>query len=305
MPKTFLIIPVYNRCQTTLSCLKNLSEVGVCNWAKVVIVDDGSSDRTREKVKEQFPQVEVLSGDGSLWWTGGTKKGMQFAMQHGAECIVWLNDDCRPKLGTLEKLTEYAEGHSCITSAQSATLSGYFYGGQRKTWLGLKPIFSKRNEIKNCSCCHGNCVAMPASVVRAIGYPDAQAFPQIRGDSDYVLRAVRAGFSCSVVGNAICDNDDNLSLFMRSWLLDDVPLRDIWKHSLSVNNMNVRSNFLFYTRYWSVWGAVLFALPYIRFACIAVIRLLFSKRLLRAVYGGKSEAWRRTQHYSKQPRSKW
>ena len=304
MPKTFLVIPVYNRCQTTLACLKNLSEIGVCNWGKVVIVDDGSSDGTGEKVKEQFPQVEVLSGDGNLWWTGGTKKGMQFAMQHGAECIVWLNDDCRPRLGTLEKLSEYAEDHSCITSAQSFTLSGYSYGGHRKTWLGLKPFFCERDEIKDCSCCHGNCVAIPASVVKAIGYPDAQAFPQIRADSDYGLRAVRAGFSCRVVGSALCDNDDNLSPRMCSWLLDDAPLRAIWKQSLSIDSMNIRSNYLFYTRHWGAWGVVLFALPYMRFACTAVIRLLFPKRLLRAVYGGRSVAWRRTQHYRKQSRSK-
>jgi GT2 family glycosyltransferase len=36
----------------------------------VIVVDDGSSDRTAEEVAENYPKVTILKGDGNLWWTG-------------------------------------------------------------------------------------------------------------------------------------------------------------------------------------------------------------------------------------------
>jgi len=36
----------------------------------VIVVDDGSSDRTAEEAAKNYPKVIILQGDGNLWWTG-------------------------------------------------------------------------------------------------------------------------------------------------------------------------------------------------------------------------------------------
>ena len=41
----------------------------------VFLVDDASPDRTGERVLNEFPQVHVIQGTGSLYWT----KGMNLA----------------------------------------------------------------------------------------------------------------------------------------------------------------------------------------------------------------------------------
>jgi len=44
--------------------------MATCGNIQVIIVDDGSSDRTAEEVAENYPEVTILEGDGNLWWTG-------------------------------------------------------------------------------------------------------------------------------------------------------------------------------------------------------------------------------------------
>ena len=66
----YIIIPVYNRKALTLACLENLQNNGDLQKYQVIVVDDGSSDRTSEEVKVNYPKVIVLQGNGNLWWTG-------------------------------------------------------------------------------------------------------------------------------------------------------------------------------------------------------------------------------------------
>jgi len=66
----YIIIPVHNRKSLTLACLKNLKTNGDLQKYQVIVVDDGSSDRTAEEVAENYPEVTILKGDGNLWWTG-------------------------------------------------------------------------------------------------------------------------------------------------------------------------------------------------------------------------------------------
>ena len=59
----------------------------------VVIVDDGSTDGTVEAIREQFPDVEVIPGDGNLWFTEGTNVGVRAALKHDPKYILMMNDD--------------------------------------------------------------------------------------------------------------------------------------------------------------------------------------------------------------------
>jgi GT2 family glycosyltransferase len=66
----YIIIPVHNRKQITIACLENLNTCGDLQKYRVIVVDDGSKDGTAEAIREQYPMVEILTGDGNLWWMG-------------------------------------------------------------------------------------------------------------------------------------------------------------------------------------------------------------------------------------------
>ena len=69
------IITCHNRKEKTLTCLENLMNqeaVGGIDL-KVYLVDDGSTDGTGDMVKQSFPHVNMLQGDGTLYWNGGMR----------------------------------------------------------------------------------------------------------------------------------------------------------------------------------------------------------------------------------------
>ena len=65
----YIVIPVFNRLKFTKDCLDSLRKQSYGEF-KVIVVDDGSTDGTYQHLKENYPEVIVLQGDGNLWWAG-------------------------------------------------------------------------------------------------------------------------------------------------------------------------------------------------------------------------------------------
>lgn len=298
----FIVIPVHNRCATTLRCLDNLKQTGAFEWASLIVVDDGSTDSTAEKISKSYTEVHLIKGDGNLYWTGATEIGMRYAVAQGAKVIFWLNDDCLPQKGALELLLENTQRYGCICIAQSMTVTGYTYGGLRKTRLSLRKIICKKNERIECDTFNGNCVCFPSRVIEEIGYPNARSFPHTYGDTDYGLRTSEAGINCCILGEAVCNNDENLGK-AKSWLLSDIKPIDIWKSFFTVKSpYNFSIAWSYRIQHWGVSGIILFLLPYIKFLFICLARCLISKSLLVKIYGKHSETWNIENFYKKSAR---
>ena len=77
----YIIIPVHNRKALTLVCLENLKTNVDLQKYQVIVVVDGSSDRTAEEVAENYPEVTILEGDGNLWWTGAIFHSVQIRLK--------------------------------------------------------------------------------------------------------------------------------------------------------------------------------------------------------------------------------
>jgi len=197
----YIIIPVHNRKALTLACLENLKTNGDLQKYQVIVVDDGSSDRTTEEVKANYPEVIVLQGDGNLWWTGAIALGMEFADQKGATHFIWLNDDSLTKPNTLNLLVDFLQDHpnsivgaSCYISESEILVETGF-----KVHLRVKALEDEVVEVDGLS---GYCVGISASIFKQIGAPDANKFRQYTGDGMYTLKATRAGFKAYILGKA-------------------------------------------------------------------------------------------------------
>lgn len=197
----YVIIPVHNRQEITLECLTRLNEYGDLDRYQIVVIDDGSTDGTKEAIYQHYSNVIVLIGDGNLWWTGAIVLGMQYACQQGAKYLIWLNDDCIPSSDTLSKLVDFLQeypdsivGASCYLTESNTLIETGAKGRQR---MAAAP-----GQVVNVDEMSGHCVGFPASVIQRVGFPDANRFPHYHGDSMYVLQAVRAGFSAYLLGAA-------------------------------------------------------------------------------------------------------
>jgi GT2 family glycosyltransferase len=201
MQSIYIIIPVHNRKTLTLACLENLKTNGDLQKYHVIVVDDGSSDRTAEEVKSSYPEVTILQGDGNLWWTGAIAMGMEYAYQQGATHFIWLNDDSLSAPNTLDLLLSFLHNYpdSIVGAACYEAESGLLVETGVK---GRKRVKALEHEIVEADGLSGYCVAISVSVFRQIGAPDANRFRQYAGDGMYTLKATRAGFKAYILGKA-------------------------------------------------------------------------------------------------------
>jgi GT2 family glycosyltransferase len=209
---TWVILPVHNRRDITLACLGELRSGQAWAQLNVVVIDDGSTDGTGEGIRERFPSVHVLEGDGSLWWGGGIRRGLAYAMDRDAEVFVWLNDDVYPDPGSVERLAaRVAEGPERVLSGMvrpdeplpyHSTVDGERQGYTtrwRKTRTRVVPtVYEPTLEVQPCDALSGRFVGIHREVVEAIGLPDDETFPQNYCDHDYTYRATEHGFGVGV-----------------------------------------------------------------------------------------------------------
>jgi len=219
--KVQIIIPVHNRREITNRCLDHLTALGVNTWAGVIIVNDGSKDGTLEMIMAHHPWVQVIQGDGSLWWTGAIAAGMRTASRAGADCIVWLNDDTLPDPGSLERLVEEAQSDQAICGAvcrgddkQTVTYGG---GTFRKGWPSPIRKIGEQEGIQ-VEWLHGNLVAIPRLVWQRCGLPDAKHLPHNLADISYTYGAHRAGIRVKLLPSASASASANDSASYWSWL---------------------------------------------------------------------------------------
>jgi GT2 family glycosyltransferase len=197
------VIPTHSRWEEAELCLRAL--VGsTYAGLEVVLVDDGSTDGTAEKCRRMLPQVQLLTGDGDLWWSGAVNLGVRHALGRGADYILLLNDDNRVDPETVERLVNCARatGPLTIACAQVRAVEEADYC----VWAGGPPIWDTRpySLVRNAFGLPdyvltphppgGQGVLIPSACFRRIGLMDQGAFPQYYGDHDFYYRAMRAGY---------------------------------------------------------------------------------------------------------------
>ncbi len=228
---TWIVIPVHNRRATTARCLAHLGASGIRSLARVLVVEDGSSDGTRAMLRCEFPWVQVLEGDGQLWWSGAIRLGMATAIKSGATCIVWLNDDTLPQPGSLERLIHLSAAQSGICGGVSRTSDAAFtYSGgmMRRRWpQHLTVVPNPPSGVLPVEWLHGNMVAIPAVVWQRIGLPESRWMKQNFADIEFTLRAHRAGIPVLLVPAAEGTADRNDSASYWSWADPRLSWRDV------------------------------------------------------------------------------
>ncbi|WP_009633336.1 glycosyltransferase family 2 protein [Synechocystis sp. PCC 7509] len=276
----YVIIPVHNRKSITLSCLDNLKKSGDLERYYLIVVDDGSTDGTTEAIKDLYPKVIILPGDGNLWWTGAIKKGMEYAFDKGAEFIVWLNDDCQFSEGAIAKLVNCSQNNQgAIAGCQGFELNQptqLAFGGKIKTWKGYKFINAPSGAIVPCDLLSGNLVCIPRAVITQIGYPTPDVTPHYGGDSLYLIRAKQAEFSLLVdARSTVFNHPGEPRLYPTSWLLTEgEPLKIIKLVFVPQSGLSWRVWWNLNYQAYSYWGIFMFLKKYLFILAITIIRFL-------------------------------
>ncbi len=202
-----VLLASHNRKRQTLACLESLrrSEWPPGITCQVYLTDDGSTDGTREAVREAFPEVMLIEGDGTLFWCNSMRMAWNRAARDDPDFYLWLNDDTTllpTALGQLFSTWEaVSEGGRkpviVVGSTRDPDTKRHTYGGHRRIGrhpARLEPV-PPADRPQECDTFNGNIVLVPRDVYARVG--NMRPFAHSIGDTDYGLRARAAG--CSVV----------------------------------------------------------------------------------------------------------
>lgn len=208
MIRIAVLITCHNRRERTLACLTLLRQQERTEGidVKVYLVDDGCTDGTAHAVRKYFPSVNVLEGNGELYWCGGMRLAFAEALKNDHDYYLWLNDDTELFPDALDRLLstelsfEKLFGRKVIVSGSIRDSDGnnLTYGGSTmkyNIWKSASFIFIEPgNEPKRCDVFNGNCVLIPSEIARRVGNI-REGFTQGGGDRDYGIRAAQLGIS--------------------------------------------------------------------------------------------------------------
>ena len=76
-PRVDIIILTWNGLEDTVECLESLRSIDYPQY-RITLVDNASTDGTRETVRERFPDVNYIYSDTNLRFAGGNGTAICF-----------------------------------------------------------------------------------------------------------------------------------------------------------------------------------------------------------------------------------
>jgi len=209
-PKVVVGTLTWNQKADVLECLRSLVRLDYPNY-EIVVVDNNSTDGTREAVRQEFPDVSIVRHSENLGCAEGVNGEIRYALQAKADYLFIIANDALAEPATLEELVRVAEKDPAIGVVFPKV---YHYGSDRKIWFakgcGVKDIdwFRGRftgfvqnvdddgsfdQEVEADFFPGGFCLVRIEAIKKA-GFLDPDYFIYF-DDADWLMRIHRAGFS--------------------------------------------------------------------------------------------------------------
>ena len=215
MPANVWIVLVnFNGLDDTRKCLRSLD--GQSHPASVVVVDNASTVDPLATLQTEFAWANVVQAGVNGGWAGGNNVGLRYALDRGADWVVLLNNDTtvspdlvarlmaavatRPDVGIIGPVIRFMAPPSEVQ-----TEGVVFNRPDRPGFLQRHAVPLRTDDpphVVEVDIVNGCCLAVSRTVVERIGLVD-EAFFLVHEESDFCLRAQRAGFTIGVLAEAL------------------------------------------------------------------------------------------------------
>lgn len=242
MNKIAVLLTCFNRKEFTLKSLKSLYKSYNESVNKfqmdVYLTDDGSTDGTWDAVDSRFPNVNLLKGDGNLFWAGGMRNSWKEAKKIEYDYYFLLNDDTFLRVNLFDEMflgfkfsqdTLGKKGILIGSTLDCESLERTYGGG--KMINKFKGTFNKiipNESYQTCELGNANIMFVHASVVSKIGIL-SEEYCHGFADYDYTLRAV----------------ESEIPVLVMPGYLGECKAANIDKNTILLNKKNAKERYIY------------------------------------------------------------
>ena len=185
IPRLALVIVTYNRSALLHGLLQSIANMTTKPW-KVIVVDNASTDDTPELLEADRalfdePMIQIFRSETNTGGSGGFSKGVDLAVQAGAEWIWVMDDDVEVLPDALERMEPWTHRFRCLHGRRYDVDGTPFYWQARfNQFLGvplpytIKDFNDQGFALTNSGTFEGMLIA--TDIVRKIGLPDPRFF---------------------------------------------------------------------------------------------------------------------------------
>jgi GT2 family glycosyltransferase len=178
-PTVAVAVLSYNRYEALEKTLRHLEAEPALAGTTIIIADNGSTDGSAERVRAEFPRVQVLALNGNR----GVAAFNQAVAQTDADAVLILDDDARPEPGVLGRALDLLAERPDLGAVtlhprhpESKASEWPFAAGPADDW----PVMGCANLVRR------------HAWDRVGGYEES--FFLYRNDTDLAMKLLEAGF---------------------------------------------------------------------------------------------------------------
>ncbi|MBN1135262.1 MAG: glycosyltransferase family 2 protein [Anaerolineae bacterium] len=200
-PVIWILVLNWNRPQDTLECVASLRNLNYPAF-RILVVDNGSTDESVDLFRT-LPGIDLVVNEQNLGFAAGNNRGIQYALERGADWILLLNNDTTVSPPLLSRMIDAAQ-----TDPQIGMVGPVIYYSDRpdQVWfagmrfrhglyvvrrgLHLKPPLNPVEDVDFISGCG---MLVPRQTWERVGLFDPRFFMYYE-DLDFCVRAKMAGY---------------------------------------------------------------------------------------------------------------
>lgn len=239
LPRVTIVILNWNTFAVTRDCLMSLDQVDYPNRA-TLLVDNGSSDGSPDKLAAQFAEVTIIRNNSNLGFAAGNNVGIRCALQRGTDYVLLLNNDTvvspsflssmvavaerDPRIGVLSPLIYYFEPSDRI----------WYAGGSFAKWRGVafhqgqgSHLSARYKTTREVTFVTGCALLIRSTVIAQVGLLD-ETFFMVCEDTDWSIRVLRSGYKAVYVPDAVIWHKESSTIKTQTgkWLRDYYNIRN-------------------------------------------------------------------------------
>ena len=206
MEKICIVLVNYNGKSYNDKCLASIFESTVADQIQVVVVDNHSSDGSRESLYEKWGndnRVHIIALDENAGFAKANNVGLRWAMKNGITHYLLLNNDTEIEPDAIECMWKCHEENDCIVTPKIyyADQKNVLWSvGGRFTPVIKKPVqvalnerdSDKYNQNRDCDFANGCALFFDEDILNRTGLLDESFFLYYE-DTEFSARAQKKG----------------------------------------------------------------------------------------------------------------